>query len=207
MTCNVTLSLKGWTIWQDCYCGSRLTCIVKTYSPCLSSHDDVNTFQFQQATIFTATLLFQPQLITTLYIQLLFYTHAHRHYFIHDSREMQEIFRRAHNNKRQYFIEPFLIRSVRCKREHFWWWFLSSPPVLSCLTTAVVIFCLAVAAGMRSNFSFEAVLHRILHPTSQQDDILSSLCSRICAGLKGPPPLFCLQLALWCNCDVGPTWL
>ncbi len=140
MTCNVTLSLKGWTIWQDCYCGSRLTCIVKTYSPCLSSHDDVNTFQFQQATIFTATLLFQPQLITTLYIQLLFYTHAHRHYFIHDSREMQEIFRRAHNNKRQYFIEPFLIRSVRCKREHFWWWFLSSPPVLSCLTTAVVIF-------------------------------------------------------------------
>ncbi len=33
---------------------------------CLSSHDeDVNTFQ-----LFTATLLFQPQLITTLYIQL-----------------------------------------------------------------------------------------------------------------------------------------
>ncbi len=30
----------------------------------------MHTFQFQQATIFTATLLFQPQLITTLYIQL-----------------------------------------------------------------------------------------------------------------------------------------
>ncbi len=42
-----------------------------TNSPCLSSHDeDVNTFQFQQATIFTATLLFQPQLITAMYIQL-----------------------------------------------------------------------------------------------------------------------------------------
>ncbi len=52
-------------------------------------------YQFQQATIFTATLLFQPQLITTMYIQLtlqmisiyivslLFYTHAHTHYFIH----------------------------------------------------------------------------------------------------------------------------
>ncbi len=37
---------------------------VKTSSSCLSSHDeDVNTFQFQQATIFTATLLFQPHLI------------------------------------------------------------------------------------------------------------------------------------------------
>ncbi len=31
---------------------------------------------------------------------------------------MQEIFRRAHNNKRQYFIEP--LRSVRCKRECVW---------------------------------------------------------------------------------------
>ena len=50
---------------------SHLTCIVKTNSPCLSSHDeDVYTFQFQQATIFTATLLFQPQLITKMYIQL-----------------------------------------------------------------------------------------------------------------------------------------
>ncbi len=59
--------LTGLLLWG----GSRLTCIVKTNSPCLSSHDeDVNTFQFQQATIFTATLLFQPQLITTMYIQL-----------------------------------------------------------------------------------------------------------------------------------------
>ncbi len=28
------------------------------------------------------------------------------------SPKMQETFRRAHNNKRQYFIEPFLIRSM-----------------------------------------------------------------------------------------------
>ncbi len=72
---------------------SHLTCIVKSNSPCPSSHEDVFIFQFQQATIFTATLLFQPQLITTMYIQLqmisiyivslLFYTHAHTHYFIH----------------------------------------------------------------------------------------------------------------------------
>ncbi len=32
--------------------------------------DDINPFQFQQQTIFTAKLLFQPQLITTMYIQL-----------------------------------------------------------------------------------------------------------------------------------------
>ncbi len=40
-------------------------------------------------------------------------------YFIHDSRAMQEIFRCSHNSKIQYFIEPFLIRSVRCKCEYF----------------------------------------------------------------------------------------
>ncbi len=57
--------LTGLLLWG----GSRLTCIVKTNSPCLSSHDgDVNTFQFQQATIFTATLLFQPQLKKKIYI-------------------------------------------------------------------------------------------------------------------------------------------
>ncbi len=73
LTCNVTLSLtrmddlKGLLLWG----GSCLTCIVKTNSQCLSSHDEgINTFQFQQATIFTATLLFQPQLFTTMYIQL-----------------------------------------------------------------------------------------------------------------------------------------
>ncbi len=51
----------------------------------------MHTFQFQQATIFTATLLFQPQLITTLYIQLQIIIYkssvccfTHRHYFIHD---------------------------------------------------------------------------------------------------------------------------
>ncbi len=71
---------------------SHLTCIVKTNSPCLSSHEHVYTFQFQQATIFTAILLFQPQLITTMYIQLQMIKHiklsvccfTHRHYFIHN---------------------------------------------------------------------------------------------------------------------------
>ncbi len=71
--------------------GSRLACIIKTNSPCPSSHDeDVNTYQFQQVTICTATLLFQPQLITTLYnyndykSSVCCFTHARRHDFIHD---------------------------------------------------------------------------------------------------------------------------
>ncbi len=50
-------------------------------------------------------------------------------------REMEEILWRAHNNKRQYFIEPFL-KSVCCKRDHVWRSFLSCPLVLSRLTTA-----------------------------------------------------------------------
>ncbi len=69
----VTLhSLKGWTIWLLLlWGGSRLTCSKDKLTACLSSHDeDLNTFRFQQATIFTAILLFQPQLITTIYIQL-----------------------------------------------------------------------------------------------------------------------------------------
>ncbi len=111
------------------------------------------------------------------------------------SREMQEIFRRAHNKKRQYFIEPFLIRSVSCKPDHVWRCFLSRPLVLSRLTTAVVVFYLAEKAGMRYNFKLKPLLDRFRRPTSQQDDIFSSLCRRI---------LFCLQLALWRNCDVGP---
>ncbi len=95
--------------------------------------------------------------------------------------EMQEIFRRTHNNKRQYFIEPYLI-SISCKRDQVWLWFLSSPLVLSRLNTA----------GVTS--------------TSRQDNILSFFCGRICAVLNWLPPvfaLFCLQLALWRNCDIG----
>ncbi len=57
-----------------------ITSIAKTNSPCLSSHDDVNTFQYQPATIFKATLLFQPQLITTLYLHL--YTIINRQFFV-----------------------------------------------------------------------------------------------------------------------------
>ncbi len=68
--------------------------------------------------MFTATLLFQPQLIRTLYIQLQMIKHIIRHFLVLNTctqtlfhtrhiREMQEIFRRAHNNKRQYFIESF----------------------------------------------------------------------------------------------------
>ncbi len=156
----------------------------------------------QQATIFTATLLFQPQLITTMYIQL----HIINHQFVvlhtctrtlfqtRHIREMQEIFRRAHNIKIQYLIEPFLIRSVRCKRDHVWWLFLSRPLILSRLIIAF------------KHLKCKPLLHRFGHPTPQQD-VLSSLCRWICVVLNGPPPvfaLFCLQLALWRNRDVGP---
>ncbi len=61
---------------------SHLTCIVQTNSPCLSSHEDLCIFQFQQATIFTATLLFQPQLITTMYIQLHMIKHINRQFVV-----------------------------------------------------------------------------------------------------------------------------
>ncbi len=50
----LTFNLTGLLLWG----GSRLTCIVKTNSPCLSSHDeDVNTFRFQQAPIFYSYII------------------------------------------------------------------------------------------------------------------------------------------------------
>ncbi len=156
-----TLLFKEQMIWQDYLrlSDSHLTCTVESNSLCLFSHEDVYIFQFQQATIFTATILFQPQLITTMYMQLqmikyincqfvVLHTCTQTLFHTRHIREMQEIFRSAHNNKKQYFIEPFLIRSVRWKRNHVWRRFLCSPLILSRLTTAVIVFCLAVAAGM-----------------------------------------------------------
>ncbi len=79
--------------------------------------------------------ILQPQLIT-MYIQLqmiinrqfvVLHTCTQTLFHTQHSREMQEIFRRAHNNKRQHFIDSTLS-------------FLSSPLVLSRLTTAVVVF-------------------------------------------------------------------
>ncbi len=90
--------------------------------------------------------LYNYRWLSIYIVRLLFYTHAHRYYFIH------YIFVRCNksSDKQQKTILywNFLIRSVRCKRNHVWWWFLSSPLVLSRLTTAVVFFCPAVAAGM-----------------------------------------------------------
>ncbi len=85
-------------------------------------------YQFQQAHFFTATILFQPQLITKMFIQLKLIKHINRQFVvlhtctqtlfqIQHIREVKKIFRCAHNNKRLYFNEPFLI-SVRCKRDH-----------------------------------------------------------------------------------------
>ncbi len=75
----------------------------------------------------------QPQLITTMYIQLqiiinrqfvVLYTCTQTLFHTQHSREMQEI-----TTKDNTCFEPFLIRSVRCKRKH-----------LTHLTTAVVVF-------------------------------------------------------------------
>ncbi len=78
------------------------------------------------------------------------------------SREMQEIFK--HNNKRQYFIEPFLIRCVRCKHKHFWRLFLSSPLVLSRLTTAVVVFLSGSGSRYAIKFLIWGCITSILAP-------------------------------------------
>ncbi len=98
---------------------SHLTCLVETNTPCLSYHEDVYIFQFQQATIFTATLLFQPQLITTMYIQLqmikqhincqfvVLHTCTQILFHTQHSREMQEIFRRTHKTKDNTLLNLF----------------------------------------------------------------------------------------------------
>ncbi len=116
---------------------------------------------------------------------------------------MQEIFRRAHNNKRQYFIEPF-----QCELQ-----------MRSCLTMVSVQFARFIAFNHRCRNFFVWQRRQLCvkisnwsrfyidSGTQHQNKIiiLSFLCSWICAVFNWLPPaftLYCLQLALWCNCDI-----
>ncbi len=80
--------------------------------------------------------------------------------------------------------------------------------VLSSLTTVVKGFLSGSGSMYPLNFqigAFTNIESCIQH--HNQKYILSSVCRRISTVLNGPPPvfaLFCLQLALWWNRDVGP---
>ncbi len=96
-----------------------------------------------------------------MYIQLHMIKHINRQFVVlHTCTQILVHTRRAHNNKRQYFIEPFLIRSVRCLQTQAFLTMVSGTLVLSRLTTAVVIFfillyfffCLAVEAALKFQF-------------------------------------------------------
>ncbi len=139
----------------------------------------------------------------------MFYTYAHRHYFIHDSREMQEIFRHAHNNKRQYFIEPFLIRSLHCKRKHFWRWFLSSPLVFITFNhrcRRLFVWQWQQECDQISNLR----LYYIDSGTQHHNEmILAPYVAESALVWMGRLQFsFCFtsSLARWCSCDVSPTW-
>ncbi len=116
-------------------------CIVKANSMCPSSHDDVYIYFNVSRQLFFYSYVIIPATINhnnvntitgDLYINRQFvvlHTFTQTLFHAHHSREMQEIFRCALNNKRKYFIEPFLI-SVSCKRDHVWRWFQSNPLIL-----------------------------------------------------------------------------
>ncbi len=93
---------------------------------------------------------------------------------------------------------------MRCKREQFWWWFRSSLLVLSRLTIDVVGFL--SGSGSKYAIKLEPVLHQFGHPTSQQEDILSSLCSRLCAGLNGCDHLQYLAVIIY-KTAWSPYWI
>ncbi len=130
--------------------------------------------------------------------------HARRHYFIHDIVvRCKKSSDAPITTKDNTLLNLF---SVSCKCDHVWRWFRSSLLVLSHLTIAVVIFfvwqrrqvCVQI-----SNWS----LYYIDSGTQHHNKIiiLSFLCSWIWAVFNWPPPaftLYCLQLALWCNCDI-----
>ncbi len=153
----------------------------------------------------TVPSILQPQLITTMYIKLqtiincqfvVLNTCTQTLFHTQRSRKTQEIFR--HNNKRQYFIEPFLTRSMRCKHDYVWRLFLSSPLVLSCLTTAVIGFFSDSGSRYAIKFLIWGCITSIWHPTSQQDYILSSYEAESALVWMGRLqfPLFCFQLGL-----------
>ncbi len=64
------------------------------------------------------------------------------------SREMQEIFRRAHNNKKQYFIEPILIRSELQTRSCLTMVYVQSADFIAFNQSYRRFFCLAEKAGI-----------------------------------------------------------
>ncbi len=145
-------------IWQDYLrlSDSHLTCIVKTNSLCLSTHEDVYISMssgnyFYSYNIIPATInhnnVYKLQMIKHINCQfVVLHTCTQTLFHTRHICGVQKIFRRANNTKRLYFIEPFLIKSVRCKREHFLWWFLSR---FILFNHCCHRFCLTVAAGMR----------------------------------------------------------
>ncbi len=177
--------LTGLLLWG----GSRLTCIIKTNSPCLSSHnEDVYTFWFQQTTFLTATLLFQPHLINTVQLQMIIYksvccfTHMHTDIISYttyswDARNLQiSDFRCAHNNKRQYSSPD-----KKCA--------LQTPSCLTMVSVQSGRF-IALNHSCRRFFIWQwqqecdqisnLRLHYIDSGTQHhQDDILNSLCIRV----------------------------
>ncbi len=126
------------------------------------------------------------------------HTCTHTLFHTPHSREMQEIFIHTHNNKRPHFIEPFLTRSMRCKGEHFWQSFLSVCSFYH-IKKKLSFFFFVWQCEVCNQISSLRLYYWFWHPTPQQDNILSSLCSQNYAGLNGPPPvfpLFCFQLIL-----------
>ncbi len=161
---------------------------------CPSSHDDVYIYFNVSRQLFFYSYVIIPATINhnnvntitgDLYINRQFvvlHTFTQTLFHAHHSREMQEIFRCALNNKRQYFIEPFLI-SVSCKRDHVCRWFRSNPLILLIAFNhsyrRIFLSDRDSRYALISNWS----LYYIDSGTQHHNKMiyLSSLCRRICA--------------------------
>ncbi len=126
--------LTGLLLWG----GSPLTCIIKTNSPCLSSHDEgINAFQFQQATILQLHYYSSHNNVCC-------FTHMHTDISVFHARHCKKSSDAPITTKDNTLLNHFFIE-VCAANKHFLK-FLSSPLVLSRLTTAVIVFfCLAEA--------------------------------------------------------------
>ncbi len=118
-----------------------------------------------------------------MYVQLHMIKHIHRQFVVlhtctqtlFHTQHSSVIFTCAHNNKRQYFIEPFLIRSVCCLQTEAFLMIVSvhSSHFISFNHNVVIFFCLAVAAALKfQNSDYSRNSEIISHNSDKKNNLV-----------------------------------
>ncbi len=98
---------------------SHLTCIVKTNSPCLSSHEDVYIFNFSRQLFLQLHYYSKPQLIATMYIQLHMIKHINCQFVVLHTCT-QTLFHTRHSEMHKKSLDAPIITKDNTLLKLFW---------------------------------------------------------------------------------------